>query len=119
MLAQQWFDIRSHLDAYYLALARLLGTALDYVDAMLTGGEKMGSEFKDRYSELMEIYERAVANRDVIDRLRLERLAVTTETGKVIYGPGFLKTRLASDNWRYFLWEIESLQEKLKFRLSA
>ena len=57
--------------------------------------------------------------RCVIDRLRQARLTVTTETGKVVYGPGFLKTRLAPEKWRYFLWEIEALQEKLKRRLFA
>jgi hypothetical protein len=52
--AQDWYDIRTHIADYYLALQHLLTCALAYVDAMEAGGEETGREFKERYPELMD-----------------------------------------------------------------
>jgi len=90
MRPDHWYEIRNHLDDYYQMLERLLKiTAVDYVDAMLDAGQKIGSEFAESLPDLMKLYGRARENRDLINTLQQSRLTIIPSTGVSIRDPGF------------------------------
>ncbi len=121
MSPDRWHRIRDNLDAYYRALEELLEiTAVDYLDALLdaTPAKKLRAEFESSLPDLTTLYERAVKNRDLLDRLQRERLAIETASGPV-HGPGFFSSILAPAKWFGFSARLAELQGKITSRLAA
>jgi hypothetical protein len=116
------FKIRRNLDDYYRALQQLLQiTAGDYLDAMLDSAsiQKVAEEFSDSLPELMELYDRAIESRDILDQLRQTRLVISNLRGRVIERPRFFKSVLGDANWGAFLSDLRRMQQQLKRRLVA
>lgn len=121
MAPERWSQIRDNLDIYYFELGELLRlTAINYLDAMLkiAPAEKVQLEFGDDFTDLMQLYERATTNRDVLDTLQQLHLEIVTPVRRRT-GPGFFNSMLAPDKWVRFLEKTRGLQRKLAQRIAA
>ena len=121
MTPDRWAQIRNQLAIYYLELFELLQrTAVDYLDAMIKSSTraKVRAEFGDNLQKLVNLYDQAMKDRDVIDALQRSHLEIVTLTRHGV-GPGFFNTLLADDSWSRFQTRIRNLQVKLAERIAS
>lgn len=121
MTPDRWAQIRNQLAIYYLELFELLEkTAVDYLDVMLKASSraKVQAAFGENFQELVNLYNQAIKDRDVIDALQRSHLEIVTLARHRI-GPGFFNTLLADDSWSRFQTRIRKLQVKLAERIAS
>ena len=119
--ADRWHLIRRDLDDYYHALEDLLeATAVNYLEAMMDSAPhaQVALEFSEKLPSLMDLYDRAVKNRDVLDALRAH-LTITSANGIAVPNPPFFNSVLSPMNWREFVGNIDGLKLRLREQIAA
>lgn len=116
MKAGEWNQVRKNLIRYYVELKKLLRlTTLKYL-SKLAGLGPIGPEFSDSIPGLIDFYDRALADRDLLDRVR-KKFFILTELRTTVPMP-FIKAELLEDKkWETYFEEVTALQEELKRHL--
>lgn len=112
----QWYAIRNNLADYYGLLDNLLRlTANEYVKGMLEIEDErsVADGFGDSPSEILGIYDRAIALRDEILGLANERVRIPTPSGSFTNGR-FFKSRIADEKWPEYCKGVQETGARLK-----
>jgi hypothetical protein len=78
----------------------------------VAGFGSIGPEFGDSIPDLIDFYDRALADRDLLERLR-KKFVILTELRTKVPMP-FIKGEPEDKKWETFFEEVTALQEALK-----
>jgi hypothetical protein len=95
-------------------------TAVDYLDALLDGDsvKLIGAEFAESLSDLGNVLQRAIKNRELLLQLQQTRLVVTAPSGSVV-GPEFFSSILSPGKWMGFAKRLVDLEQLITTKLAA
>ena len=79
---------------------------------------QVSREFSEKLPSLMDLYDRAVKSRDVLDALRAH-LTITSANGIAVQNPPFFNSVLSPMNWREFVGNIDRLKLRLREQIAA